>query len=404
MLISQTDTAGTLYFLPDAQGSTRALVNAAGNITSNYDYDAFGNLLGEPTLETNYLYTGQQYDAVSELYSLRARYYDASIGRFLSRDTWPYDYQNPVELNRYVYTANNPATWSDPSGNSLVGRIALGTVTLSTLLLIDNYAYQQGLSSYSSEYILDWGFGAFTRLIQALLIDKTEIYRRMSSGLAIGTAIAIGVATSLVGAEEDLQFVEEFPLYQETIDDFIETFPQLLDHWKNYIETIPLEQQSWQDFIETFPLMEELWEGFIETIPLEQQTAWDNVLTSSDSRLQYAKSDNAKLIEANPAEIRYSQDTISPRYSDGRTVQETRDALASGEISYDDLPTIRVVRWDDGNLWSLDHRRLWAVRESDVYDTITVILEDINDPAIRKEAWRKLTTYTEGLSIEIKGQ
>jgi RHS repeat-associated protein len=116
-VLSQTNNGITNYLLPDAQNSTRAVTDVSGNITSNYDYDAFGNLQGTPTLETNYLYTAQQYDAVSELYSLRARYYDPSIGRFLSRDTWAYDYQNPVELNRYVYVANNPVTWTDPSGN-----------------------------------------------------------------------------------------------------------------------------------------------------------------------------------------------------------------------------------------------------------------------------------------------
>jgi RHS repeat-associated protein len=107
--------------LGDAQGSTRALTDDLGAITSNYDYDAFGNLQGTPTLETNYLYTGQQYDAISELYSLRARYYDPEYGRFLTRDIWAYDYGNPVELNRYVYAANNPATWSDPSGHNAEG-------------------------------------------------------------------------------------------------------------------------------------------------------------------------------------------------------------------------------------------------------------------------------------------
>jgi len=87
-------------------------------VTSTYDYDAFGNLLDDSaTPETSYLYTGQQYDPLTELYSLRARYYDPTLGRFLSQDTYPYDYHNPAELNRYGYTANNPVNWSDRSGN-----------------------------------------------------------------------------------------------------------------------------------------------------------------------------------------------------------------------------------------------------------------------------------------------
>ncbi|MBZ0304801.1 MAG: hypothetical protein K8I82_01915 [Anaerolineae bacterium] len=52
------------------------------------------------------------------LYSLRARYYNPSDGRFLSRDSYAYNYQNPFELNRYSYAANNPITHFDPSGLS----------------------------------------------------------------------------------------------------------------------------------------------------------------------------------------------------------------------------------------------------------------------------------------------
>ncbi|KAB2892824.1 MAG: hypothetical protein F9K28_11065, partial [Bacteroidetes bacterium] len=62
------------------------------------------------------MYTDQQYDSATGLYSLRARYYDPSDGRFLSRDTYAYHYQNPIELNRYVYGMNNPATFYDPTG------------------------------------------------------------------------------------------------------------------------------------------------------------------------------------------------------------------------------------------------------------------------------------------------
>lgn len=53
---------------------------------------------------------------LQSLYSLRARYYNPSIGRFLSRDAAAYNFRNPVELNRYGYAASNPVMYSDPSG------------------------------------------------------------------------------------------------------------------------------------------------------------------------------------------------------------------------------------------------------------------------------------------------
>ncbi|NJO84803.1 MAG: RHS repeat-associated core domain-containing protein [Blastochloris sp.] len=104
--------AGTL--LAQVQGGTAHFVG----------YDAFGVLQhGSSAPGTTYRYTGQQYDAATGLYSLRARYYQPADGRFLTRDTYPIDVQHPVELNRYGYTANNPVNGTDPSGEVLVGQV-----------------------------------------------------------------------------------------------------------------------------------------------------------------------------------------------------------------------------------------------------------------------------------------
>ncbi|KAB2892818.1 MAG: hypothetical protein F9K28_11030 [Bacteroidetes bacterium] len=96
-------------------------MDETGTLTDTYDYTAFGEIDTQTgTTPNNYLYTGQQYDEVTGLYSLRARYYDPSDGRFLSRDTYAYHYQDPIELNRYLYAANNPTTHHDPFGLSIM--------------------------------------------------------------------------------------------------------------------------------------------------------------------------------------------------------------------------------------------------------------------------------------------
>lgn len=43
-LISQTLNGNTEYFLTDAQGSTRTLVDQTGTVSAQFAYDAFGNL------------------------------------------------------------------------------------------------------------------------------------------------------------------------------------------------------------------------------------------------------------------------------------------------------------------------------------------------------------------------
>ncbi len=109
---------GTLHFyLHDGQHSVRTLTDQAGTVTNQYTYDAFGTLLTQQgTAPNNYLYTGQQFDTLTGLYSLRARYYNPSRGAFLSRDLAGLSLRNPVELNRYIYVANNPINSFDPTG------------------------------------------------------------------------------------------------------------------------------------------------------------------------------------------------------------------------------------------------------------------------------------------------
>jgi RHS repeat-associated protein len=105
------------YYLHDGQGSVRALADTDGNVTDQYSYTAFGELLEhQGTTGNAYLYTGQQYDALTGLYSLRVRHYAPAAGRFLSRDTAEVVLNDPGEFNRYTYVANDPINAVDPTG------------------------------------------------------------------------------------------------------------------------------------------------------------------------------------------------------------------------------------------------------------------------------------------------
>jgi RHS repeat-associated protein len=116
-LISQKRGANPReYYLLDGQGSVRGLTSDTGTLTQEYAYDTAGSLTSGDATKSAYLYTGQQYDAATELYSLRARYYSPQQGRFLSMDKWPVDFKTPIELNRYVYAVSNPVSYNDPSG------------------------------------------------------------------------------------------------------------------------------------------------------------------------------------------------------------------------------------------------------------------------------------------------
>jgi RHS repeat-associated protein len=53
----------------------------------------------------------------TQLTYLRARFYASNTGRFLTRDTWGGDDNNPMSYNLWNYTQSNPINYTDPSGN-----------------------------------------------------------------------------------------------------------------------------------------------------------------------------------------------------------------------------------------------------------------------------------------------
>jgi RHS repeat-associated protein len=71
---------------------------------------------GDPN---HYKYIGQELDAETGLYYMRARHYSPGLGRFIQPDPLYIDMKrlaDPQQLNLYVYGRNNPTTFSDPTG------------------------------------------------------------------------------------------------------------------------------------------------------------------------------------------------------------------------------------------------------------------------------------------------
>jgi RHS repeat-associated protein len=142
------ERGGQVYFYHlDGQFNVAQLTDASGNSVCSYSYDSFGRTQLCQNVANPYGFAGREYDAESGLYYMRARYYDPSLGRFLSAD--PLDLTNllltaqdnraglvllpassgalvkyagmgalgsPQQLNPYSYALNNPAAFRDPSG------------------------------------------------------------------------------------------------------------------------------------------------------------------------------------------------------------------------------------------------------------------------------------------------
>ncbi|MFY9259850.1 MAG: RHS repeat-associated core domain-containing protein [Gallionella sp.] len=115
--IQMTRAGQGTYYHNDGLGSTRALTDAAGNVTDAYDYAAYGGLENHSGASANpYLYTGEYFDDAAGLQYNRARWYDANVGRFIAQDQFKGKSEDPLSLNKYIYANVDPIDNRDPSG------------------------------------------------------------------------------------------------------------------------------------------------------------------------------------------------------------------------------------------------------------------------------------------------
>jgi RHS repeat-associated protein len=110
--------AGRQYYFHDGLGSVRQLLDNTGELEANYAYDPFGVPVVAGDATNPYQFTGEAWDAEVELLYLRARYYQPETGRFMTKDSWPGNYQYPATLNPYAYALNNPINLVDPTGHN----------------------------------------------------------------------------------------------------------------------------------------------------------------------------------------------------------------------------------------------------------------------------------------------
>jgi RHS repeat-associated protein len=104
----------TSYYEADGLGSLTSLSNTTGALASTYAYDSFGNLVASSgNLVNSFRYTGREFDAETNLYYYRARYYDPAVGRFFGEDPLRFF---AGEVNFYAYVEQNPINLVDPRG------------------------------------------------------------------------------------------------------------------------------------------------------------------------------------------------------------------------------------------------------------------------------------------------
>lgn len=103
------------YIHTDALGTPVAVTDINRNVIERSEYEPYGAVLNRP-ISDGPGYTGHVMDAATGLAYMQQRYYDPTIGRFLSVDPVTADSNTGGNFNRYWYANNNPYRFTDPDG------------------------------------------------------------------------------------------------------------------------------------------------------------------------------------------------------------------------------------------------------------------------------------------------
>ena len=134
-------SANATYYHQDGLNSAILTTDSVGATQGMQRFDAWGNKATSAGTIPTFGYTGREPDATGLMF-YRARYYDPTMGRFISKDPAGM----PDGVNRYAYVSNNPTNATDPSGMALetpwdVFNVGVGAVSLANNVRQGNWGW-----------------------------------------------------------------------------------------------------------------------------------------------------------------------------------------------------------------------------------------------------------------------
>ncbi|WP_377479990.1 MAG: polymorphic toxin-type HINT domain-containing protein [Microcoleus anatoxicus] len=200
------------FYHTDGIGSTRAITDSVGLITDRYTYDAFGGLLNQTgTFGNSFQFAGEQRDGSTGLDYMRARYYDPSLGRFISKDAFSGFLSDPYSQHDYQYAHANPVRFTDPTGyfsmQELMGTVAvagqLAAIGATSGGIGAGLGYVTGaaIGGASGEEILgmfgDWGAGFASGVSGGFLTDTYALHSGSKFEPTHGALWSAGTVTGI---------------------------------------------------------------------------------------------------------------------------------------------------------------------------------------------------------------
>jgi len=182
-LVAQREGTALRYIHQDHLTGTSLMTDTNGDPTGSIKYYPYGSTRSG-SVPTDKKFTGQRLDDTG-LYYYGARYYDASIGRFISADTIISNPFNPQAYNRYSYCLNNPLKYTDASGH-VVNIHGIDINDIDYLLLNPELLMMVGSSEVLGETFSSSEYQAYTQFrqdysVEAATFEKSALKYSVSS-------------------------------------------------------------------------------------------------------------------------------------------------------------------------------------------------------------------------------
>ena len=195
-------------------GKTNEIIDNNSNSIVKYTYDAWGNvvsaeynnlwsmLLGSRTYTaynisnlSGFGYRSYYYDSDLELYYLISRYYDSTVGRFISPDdTQSLDFEILFGHNRYVYCADNPIRNQDPDGNAFFTALLIGAI-IGFAIGFTSSAVGQYIDGGEDWENVNWGMAIYDGVWGA--VNGALATTGIGMGWSVAISAGIGAVSSI---------------------------------------------------------------------------------------------------------------------------------------------------------------------------------------------------------------
>jgi len=198
-------SAGNVYYLKDHLNTVNEITNATGDVIQKMEYSAFGVLrsvkdstgtevgFDNAPVRSSFAFTGREFEPELNMYYYRARYYDASTGRFMQTDPDPGKLASPnTFLSKYIYAENNPKMFMDPSGRAnILGWILAFAFPIQSLIAMNTTDLFQTNFGFSEGDIKGFNTLVIVAAIIAIAVSSGYGGREIASeagGDAVGTS------------------------------------------------------------------------------------------------------------------------------------------------------------------------------------------------------------------------